>query len=606
MCGIAGFIGKKEISEENISRTLDLMKNRGPDHRDHISFNDGNSRVVLLHSRLSIIDLDRRADQPFTIGDYTIVYNGEIYNYVELRQQLKNRGVEFKTLSDTEVLLQCYILFGENCVKYLEGMWSFAIHDRKNKKLFLSRDRFAEKPLYYTETKDGVYFGSEVKFIKSLSGNRPTVNTQHILRYLVNGYKSLYASGETFFTDIKEVSYATNLLIEQDLIPKITRYWQPVYEPADMTMNEAVEGFRHHFIESVKIRLRADVPLAFCLSGGVDSSAIVSVAKKVFNYDVKTFSIIDSDERYNEYDNIKTTIDDLSCKNTVIDIPKNNFFSRLEQLVEYHDAPVAVISYYIHSFLSELIAQNGYKVVVSGTGADELVSGYYDHFNLHLYEMRNETDYTQYLNDWDTKVKHFIRNPFLKNPRLYFENTQARSHVYLDNDIFAGVLTKDFNECFKEKRYSDSLLRNRMLNELFHEAIPVILHEDDLNSMFYSIENRSPFLDSRLFKFAYSIPNKYLIRDGYGKYILRAAMKGILNEKVRTDRRKKGFNASVTSLLDFNCEENKMRILDDSNIYKLVKKEEIEKLMQVSPLPESLNKFLFYFLSAKIFLELNG
>lgn len=606
MCGIAGYIGKTAIDRPRITRTLELMKNRGPDHRDHIVIRQEGFSVTLLHSRLGIIDLDKRSNQPFTIGDCTIVFNGEIYNYVELREQLKRKGIRFRTESDTEVLLNYYILYKEECVKYFEGMWSFAVYDRKDGALFLSRDRFAEKPLYYMETADGVYFGSEVKFIKGLSESDLTVNMDHVLRYLVNGYKSLYKVEETFFKEIKEVYYATNMVIKGDLKPALSRYWQPAYEPGQMSLDEAIEGFRHHFLESVKIRLRSDVPLAFCLSGGVDSSAITSVAKKIFNYDVSTFSIVDSDSRYNERDNIMATIEDLKCKHTVIDIPKERFFTRLEQLVGYHDSPVATITYYIHSFLSELIAHNGYKVAVSGTAADELVTGYYDHFNMHIYEMRDDPEYEYCLAGWENGMKKYVRNPYLKNPRLYFENPDFRDHVYLHNDIFAKILKVRFDEAFSETKYADSLLRNRMLNELFHEATPVILHEDDLNSMLYSIENRSPYLDSRLFKFAYSIPARYLIREGYGKFILREAVKGVLNEKVRMTREKKGFNASVHSLVDLSLKENRERILDNSPIFTIIKKNEIEKMLDENPLSDSFNKFVFYFLSAKTFLELNS
>ena len=606
MCGIAGFIGKKKIRQENIRGTLDLMYNRGPDNRDHIVFNDSDNSVVLLHSRLSIIDLDKRANQPFTIGKYSIVFNGEIYNYLELRKELEREGIRFKTGSDTEVLLQSYILFGEECVKRFEGMWAFAIYDRKREKLFLSRDRFAEKPLYYLEAPEGIYFGSEIKFIRALSGFNPDVNMQHIFRYLVNGYKALYKQGETFFNEIKEVPFASNFIIDKDLRGKITTYWVPVCEIKDMTLDEAIEGFKYHLRESIRIRLRSDVPLAFSLSGGVDSGVITSIAKKVLDYNVASFSIIDSDKRYNEYDNIRATVEDLGCKHTMIDIPQDKIFNRLERLIRYHDAPVYTISYYIQSFIIEAIAKSGYKVVVSGSAADELVSGYYDHFNLYLYEMRNKPDFSKHLENWESKVKPFVRNPYFKNPRLYFDDPSFRAHVYLNNDAFAQYLKVDFQEEFTEIDYCPkSLLRNRMMNELFHENVPPILHEDDLNSMFYSIENRSPYLDSRLFKFAYSIPTEYLIQDGYGKYILRESAKGILNEKVRTDRQKKGFNASINSLIDFSKKENRDFFLSESEIFKFVKREKIEELFSIYPMPNSISKFLFYFLNAKIFLELN-
>ena len=606
MCGIAGYIGKAPLNESRIPETLALMANRGPDFKAHVSFNFNGLSTYLLHTRLSIIDLDERANQPFTIGDCTVIFNGEIYNYIELRRRLREKGVSFRTESDTEVLLQCYLQYGDSCVDYFEGMWSFAIYDRRNSRLLLSRDRFAEKPMYYFSTPDGVYFASEVKFIRSLMGESLTVNHQQVLRYLVNGYKSLYKTGETFFSGLKELPFASNMIIGSDLRSSISRYWTPARIPGEMSLSEAIEGFRYHLLEAVKIRLRADVPLAFCLSGGIDSASITSIAAKIFNYDVTSFSIIDSDERYNEYDNVRATVDDLDCKNVIIDIPQKNFFNRMKTLVQYHDAPVYTISYYIHSFLTEEVSKGGYKVNCSGTGADELVTGYYDHFNLYLYEMRNSPQYPRYLEDWRKYSGQIVRNPYLKNPELYFGQPNFRRHIYLDNDIYADMLKTDFSEEFAEMSYTDSLLRNRMMNELFNESVPVILHEDDLNAMFYSIENRSPFLDSRLFEFAYSIPTEYLIQDGYGKYILREAVGGILNEKVRTDRKKVGFNASFNSLVDLDQKENRDYILGEGKIFDYVDRDKIKPFLEMNPLPDSHNKFMFSFLSAKIFLELNG
>lgn len=605
MCGIAGYISRSPVDESAIHTTLALMKNRGPDHSANVCIRSNDIDVGLLHSRLSIIDLEERSNQPFTVDACTLIFNGEIYNYLELRKDLEKRGVRFHTNSDTEVLLQSYLAYGEACVERFEGMWSFAIYDRRAKKLFLSRDRFAEKPLYFRMDAEGVFFGSEVKFIKTLSGRNPTINLRHVLRYLVNGYKSLYKEDETFFEGIKELPYATNLIISNDLETKSYRYWRPTWLPEQMTLDEAVGGFRDRLFESVRLRLRSDVPLAFCLSGGIDSAALTSIAAKRFNYDVATFSILDDDERYNEYDNIRATIDDLRCKHTIIKIPRENFFGRVRKLIEYHDAPIYTISYYVHSFLSEAIHNNGYRVVISGTGADELVTGYYDHFNLHLFEMRNSPDFEVYLGDWLKHLAGLVRNPHLKNPRLYLEAPQFRDHIYLNNDVFKGFLKNGFSEEFHEKQFCDSLLRNRMMNELFHEAIPVILHEDDLNSMYYSIENRSPYLDSKLFDFAYSIPNEHLIRDGYGKYVLREAVKGTLNDKVRTDRQKKGFNASIHSLLDLSGKDSKEALLDGARIFDFVQRDRIEGMLKMNPMPNSYSKFLFNFINSKVFLELN-
>ena len=189
MCGIAGYIGIKKINNNTINQTLTLMRNRGPDHQDWCSFSVNETNVYLLHSRLSIIDLDERSNQPFSFNNCTLVFNGEIYNYIEVREKLKKRGHIFSTDSDTEVLIKAYIEYGEDCVDYFEGMWAIAIWDNRKKHLFLSRDRFAEKPLYYLKTDEGFYFGSEIKFIRMFYDKLLTVNQQHLLRYLIFGYK---------------------------------------------------------------------------------------------------------------------------------------------------------------------------------------------------------------------------------------------------------------------------------------------------------------------------------------------------------------------------------------------------------------------------------
>jgi asparagine synthase (glutamine-hydrolysing) len=604
MCGIAGYIGKKQIGKASIDKTLCLMKNRGPDHLDWRYFKSSDTNIYLLHSRLSIIDLDKRSNQPFSFNGLTLIFNGEIYNYIEVRSQLTKLGYSFSTNSDTEVLLKAYLEYGEKCVQYFNGMWAFAIWDEHRKKLFLSRDRFAEKPLYYFHDNDGFYFASEIKAIQSLREKKLQINYDHLKRYLVYGYKFLQKTPETYFHGIREIEFASNASVSTDINFNQCKYWKPKSNVKQMTMKEAIDGSRHYLLDAVELRLRADVPLAFCLSGGVDSASLASIAKKKFNYDVATFSIIDSDERYNESDNIQATVDDLDCNHSKIQLNFENMLERLQDLVAYHDAPISTISYLIHSMLSEKINECGYRIAVSGTAADELFTGYYDHFNLHLYEMRNHINFQKYLEDWQKYTGNYVRNPYLKNPKLYFENQSIRDHNHLNSSEFSSFLNKDFSIEITESRYTESLLRNRMLNELFHEATPIILNEDDLNSMKYSIENRSPYLDVNLFDFANSIPNEYLIQGGHGKYVLREAMNGILNDQVRLDRKKKGFNASITSLFDFSDINTYDYFLDPSSaIFDLINFSSIERLINSDLTANHYSKFLFNFINCKIFID---
>ena len=608
MCGIAGYIGKQKIEAALLHNTLEFMKNRGPDCQQSSFFVKNDTAIHLLHSRLSILDLDERANQPFTYDGCTLVFNGEIYNYIEVRQELKKLGYSFNTRSDTEVLLKAYMEFGEECVKHFEGMWAFAIWDDRKKKLFLSRDRFSEKPLYIYRDSNGLYFGSEVKFIFALLGDTLDVNYKHLFRYMVNGYKSLYKSKETFFEGIYELPAASVLIIDSNGTETQKSYWQPSFEQDEsMTYEQAVEGVRNALIRSVKLRLRADVPLAFCMSGGVDSNSLISIAKRELGYDVHGFTITNDDERYDEGELIDHSIKELGIRHTSIPVNTADFLQHLQDLIRYHDAPVYTISYYAHWLLMQSIAEHGYKISISGTAADELFTGYYDHHSLFLEAVKNDPAlFEESLENWNKHIKPIVRNPVLQDPLVFIKNSAERSHIYLDAEFFSSYLKTDFIEEFKEETYIDELLRNRMLNELFHEVIPVILHEDDLNAMYFSIENRSPFLDRHLFEFSLRIPTRHLVRDGMAKSVLRSAMRGIVPDAILDTRRKVGFNANILSFLDLDNADVRTFLLDDSPIFDYVRKDKIESLLDRTNLPNSESKFLFYFLNAKIFLEEYG
>lgn len=605
MCGIAGYIGREDVAPERIEQAMGALRQRGPDGQGAEFFATSQATGGLLHTRLAIIDLDRRASQPMSRAGCTLIFNGEIYNYLEVREELRGLGAVLATASDTEVLLQAYLTWGQAVFKKLEGMWAFALWDSRRRELLLSRDRFAEKPLYYIQEVSGFYFASETRALRALYGQAFTVNNRHLLRYLVHGYKALYKTQETFYKQVREVPFATTLAVGEDLRVRTHRYWTPRYAPNQRPLSETVAATREALVKSMRWRLRSDVPLAFCLSGGVDSGGLVSVAAKELGYQVAAFSIIDNDPWYNETDNIKATVEDTGCQHTALDLtPADVSLQQLRDLVAYHDAPVATITYFIHSLLSRAMAARGYKVVVSGTGADELFTGYFDHWLWHLIEMQSEqAEFLARRAEWEEYIKPMVRNPFLRDLDRYLQNPQERGHIYLDSEVFSSYLTAEWQEAWWEEQYTNSLLRNRMLNELFHEATPVILHEDDLNSMKYSLENRSPYLDTGLFAVAYSTPPEHLMRDGYGKYPLRAALAGILNDQVRLNRRKRGFNASFHSIIDVASSMGREAMLGDSPIFDLVRREAIEPLLTRQPLTNSLSKFLFSFLNAKLWLE---
>jgi asparagine synthase (glutamine-hydrolysing) len=606
MCGIAGYFGLQDIDPDRILSCLALMGRRGPDHAAHRHWRSHAGRnVYLLHSRLNIIDPNERANQPFCIGSKWMVYNGELYNYLEVRAELAASGHVFSTESDTEVLLRAIDHFGWQGLDRCEGMWAFAVYDEADGSLTLCRDRFGEKPLYLYRDQSGLYFGSEVKFIVALLGRQLGVNFDHLYRYLVNGYKALYKNGHAFFKGLAELRAATTLRIDAAGCEERHTYWRPAFCPDEaMSYAEAVAGVRERLIRSVEFRLRADVPLAFCMSGGVDSNCLVGIAKNIFDYDVHGFTILNSDARYEEREMVEHAVNSFNIRHTSIPVDTKNFLPKLRTLVVQHDAPVYTITYFAHWLLMESIAGHGYRIAVSGTAADELFTGYYDHHLAYLYEIQNDSElYPKSLQAWMEHVRPLVRNPYLSDPDLFVNHPDFRDHIFLDAAKFAQYLTDGWFEPFTEERFTESLLRNRMLNEMFHEAVPVMLHEDDLNAMYYSIENRSPFLDRALFEFCYRIPTNYLMRDAYGKVILRDAMRGLVPEKILWNHRKVGFNVPIFSFLDPHDRVTREQLLDDGPIYQHVRRPMIESLLDKNHLNNSESKFLFNFLCASLFLE---
>lgn len=606
MCGIAGYLGPTPPERRRVETCLDRMGRRGPDARGVYSHAFAPDRhVLLLHSRLSIIDLDPRANQPFFEGSVRLAFNGEVYNYQEMRGLPALRGRAWRTESDTEVLAAAFATMGRRCLEHAEGMWAFALYDEADGSLTLCRDRFGEKPLYLYSDAGGLYFGSEAKFVFALLGRIPPVNENHLARYLVNGYKALYKGRETFFSGLRELPAASTLTVAATGETTAETYFTPRFRPReDMSYAEAVAGARKALIESVRLRLRADVPIAFCMSGGVDSNALIAIAKRVFGYDVHGFTIVNSDARYEEMDLVRQAVAELGIRHTAIPIRNRGFLQGLDTLVRVHDAPVYTITYYAHWLLMESVAAHGYRIAVSGTAADELFSGYYDHHALYLHAVRHDPElYAASLDNWRRHIGPIVRNPILQDPEVFLKHPDERRHIFLDAEVYAGCLRRPWREAFAEERYTDDLMRNRMLNELFHEATPVILHEDDLNAMYYSIENRSPFLDRGLLDFCLSVPTRHLVRDGAAKAVLRDAVRGIAPDAVVDNRRKVGFNAPILDFLNTADPEVTAAVLADGPIFDLVDRNKVAALLEHDTLTNSQSKFLFNFLNARLFLE---
>ena len=604
MCGIAGIWAKNEPNVLQIESSLKLLCHRGPDDQKYETFKTKNGiNATLLFTRLAIIDLDPRANQPMGYGGLWLTLNGEIYNYREIRKELEEKGMQFHTSSDTEVLLKGLYIYGWSILNKLEGMWAIAVYDENNDRLTLCRDRFGEKPLSYIKTTDGIFYASEVKILEKLSGTILVPNKLQLQRFLVNGYKSLYKTTDTFFEGVIDVPAKSLLHFNDDGSIDAEVYWNPNTEiDESIDFSQAVKQSREKLVRSLDLRMRADVPLAFSLSGGVDSVSLVSLAKRELNVPVHGFTIRNSDPRYEEWELVDKVVNELRIEHTYVDLSTIGFLENLRTMISHRNTPVLTITYYVQWLLMKTISQKGYRVVVGGAGADELYTGYYDHHLFYIASL-NGKPRENAIELWRLNLMRFIQNPFLSNPNLFIEEPNFRDHIYLDSNLYKTFLNSKFSENFSEKKHHIDLLKNRMLNELFEEIIPVIMHEEDLNAMNFSIENRSPYLDRELFETTVKFPTRLMVNNGRAKAILRESVRGIAPDIVIDNARKIGFNAPIESLLDLNDLTTKNAILSDSPIFEIVKRECVSSFLEKRNLTNSESKFLFSFLSAKLFLE---
>lgn len=592
MCGIAGYYGKDtRISEGRIQNCLGLMKNRGPDS-DGVFRDD---HVLLLASRLAIVDLSRRANQPLSSEKAVIVFNGEVYNYRELQ-----KGFGIDPCGDVETL---FILLQREKIRILDrvdGMFAFAYYDRQTYSLSLVRDRFGEKPLHYYEDKTGFYFGSEPKYIACLLGRKLEINYDQINRYVLCGYRSLFKGEDTFFKGLLRVKPGWGLAVKPDQKILSTYYWRPPkFNPdKNMTFEDAAKETKRLLIRSVERKLTSDVPVAFSLSGGIDSNSIAGIASSELGKKVTTFSVISDDKRYDESRIVRKVVDDSQFKWIRVYPSFDNSLNNLRKIIEYHESPLSTITHYVNWQLMKGVHENGYKVIIGGSGGDELFAGYYDHHLYYLRSLRDDLNFWAAMGDWLKYVKPLIRNLQLWNVQV------GRQHLYYS--LLGWILENVRPEAFDEADFCSDELRNRMLNELFYETMPVMLHEDDLNAMQFSVENRTPFLDRKLFEFSLTIPTKLLIRNGYGKAVLREAMKGIVPGFVLKERRKTGFNIGIQEVFNFDDPAFLYWLFGDCYLREIMDFDQAKRTIEQRQFDGETSKFLFGLISAKMFLEIFG
>lgn len=605
MCGISGYIGNRKFNSIKKNQLFGLMKNRGPDSSGYKRIEKNRNSINLFFTRLAILGPQKNSNQPFNFKDKTIVFNGEIYNYIEIKDELKKYGYKFSTNSDTEVLIKALDKWGINCVKKLEGMWAFFYYDKTKETSYLCRDRFGEKPLFYMRKLNEFYFGSEIKFIKCMYDNNLEINFSKLEKFLKFGYKYLHKDDTTNYKYIFSVPAGCYVKIKTNSIEKY-RYWNISTKTNHLNKSDYFQNLKEKLFKSIEIRLRSDFPIAFFLSGGIDSNSLAFIAKKIFNYKMKTYSIIGTDAKYDESEMINFANKNLETDHTNlrIDLKKFNFIKILKNQIKYHDNPVSTINSLLNFQLYKKVKNDGFKVSISGIGSDEIFSGYYDHHLLYLNEVKdNKKHFIQSLNNWKRIVKPMVRNPFLKKSQLYINNPKFRQHVYQYENFKNSIFNNNLKLSFFEKNYSKSTMKNRMINEMFHEIVPVVLKEDDLNGMYHSIENRSPFLDSKLFQAGLSMPSEFYIHNGLAKWPLRKIIENIVPDKIRLNKRKTGFNASIRDIFQFN-KENVEYLMSDNEIFNIINKKNFMRLIKNNKNFTGVqNNFIFNFLSVKLFLE---
>ncbi len=544
MCGIFGAIRKEGLYEretfEHFQGLTDLVRYRGPDDSGYLTLNFENKgvdgaqafNVFLGHRRLSIIDLSSAGHQPMTDDKGRwIIYNGEIFNYLELRRELQEAGHCFKTETDTEVILHVYDEYGESGFEKLNGMWAFAIADLPGKRILLSRDRFSMKPLYLLSVRNDLYFASEIKQLLPLLPKRE-VDQDIMASYLSQGL--IDHTTDTFFRGISQVPAKTSLVVCLNTgKTHAQQYWD--YAPRDPENNnadDAIETFRSLFIDSVRIRLRSDVKVGVLLSGGLDSSAIAVVAKGQTDKELESFSVVSEYRQFSEDRFIDLLCDKTATKNQKLLFRVPDVHELLERTVYHNDEPFGVFSVLANFRLLELIKQqNDVTVLLSGQGGDETMLGYLKYFFFFLRDLARKGQYhkaiTQFL--WGVLEQTTVRQFRLGEARRYMRlwgNNHSHEFMRLKSRL--------------EPIWESPDLRERQIADLDRYSVPALTHYEDRNPMAHSLELRHPFLDHRLVNFLVNLPAQLKIKNGWTKYIMRESMSE-LPDPIRWRRDKQGF-----------------------------------------------------------------
>jgi len=553
MCGFLGFIGSPiKGFDDRWNQAKSFQYQRGPDNQSERKQLYKKHKLFLGFQRLSIIDLNSNANQPMVSekDESIIVFNGEIYNYIELKEELISNGCSFDTNSDTEVLFKAIRYWGPQkaCGK-LNGMWAFAFFDMVSGDMFLSRDRFGKKPLYYYLSDEGLYFASEAKSLLTMIGKKFPLNYQVIGEFLFQS--QLNTSNAYFLKDIHQIP-ANSIIhfsfFEKVIKQKSIKYWRfPNEGYDDERSNNLIEIIRKKFFDAVNIRLRSDVPVGILLSGGLDSSSIASAVKHLNNYDVKLFSAIDNDPQYDEspFIDIMANYLNADVKKLNLSLDKENIFETLEELIWFNDQPVASLSNLSHYLLVKMARDSGIKVLMTGQGADELMCGYRKYLVFYAqYLIRNRKFGRAY-----SLLSKFYNNNAILNQFNFSEAKRylkGFSKIGINNS--KGDALKDFIN-LKIGLEKGATIFSRQLMDLKYFSLPQLLHTEDRMSMALSTEMRVPFLDFKFVETILPLSENNKLNNGWTKYIFRKSMEKFLPSEITWRKDKQNFGNSQGELL---------------------------------------------------------
>lgn len=549
MCGIAGIISpnQEHINTYVLQRMGEALRHRGPDG-EGIWINEA-KKVGFSHRRLAIIDLTEQAAQPMHyMGRYTIVYNGELYNYIELRNELKKVGYNFFSNSDTEVIMAAYDYYKIKCLQHFDGMFAFALWDEAEQTLIAARDRFGEKPFYYFNEKEVFVFGSEMKAIWA-SGIEKEADYKMILNYITLGYVQNPADKtQTFYKDISSLPPSHYLLFRKGKL-SVRKYWSIDKQQMNTIQEEqAVEKFNELFSESVSRRLRSDVSVGTSLSGGLDSSSVLYYMKQFHPKDIQTFSAVFPGFEKDESRYIQTVTNHLEISNHTVTPNEQELYEDFEKLMYHHEEPLSSSSIYAQYRVFKLAKENDIKVLLDGQGADEVLAGYHRYLHWYLQEKINRYQFSKMRDELrmlkknkirvEWGIKNYIAAYLPSHVSLALEKREYNTIVHnheVSKDLFGLLRGREWDGIHKPvvTKLNDILCFNMM-----EHGLEELLRFSDRNSMAHGCEVRLPFLNHDLVRFVFSLPSDFKIKGGFTKHILRKLMNQKLPDEIvwRTDK----------------------------------------------------------------------